>query len=157
MSKAQPVITAVVVEGRSKSEVARDYDVSRPWVHTPVTRYEAEGAAAFDARSRPALPPADLRKGLNASIKPKRSGSPPIPLPHWPNCRPCSRSSPPTTTPCAHAEPSAEKHRSKPSGRDPKPPPSATSSPLTAGCAPTPPSWRHHPALKQPPPPHRPT
>lgn len=28
MSKAQLVITAVVVEGRSKSEVARDYDLS---------------------------------------------------------------------------------------------------------------------------------
>jgi len=34
MSKAQLVITAVVLEGRSKSEVARDYDVSRYWVHT---------------------------------------------------------------------------------------------------------------------------
>ncbi len=32
MSKAQLVITAVVVEGRSKSEVARDCDVSRYWV-----------------------------------------------------------------------------------------------------------------------------
>jgi transposase len=32
MSKAQLVITAVVLEGRSKSEVARDYDVSRFWV-----------------------------------------------------------------------------------------------------------------------------
>ena len=32
MSKAQLVITAVVLEGRSKSEVARDYDVSRTWV-----------------------------------------------------------------------------------------------------------------------------
>ena len=32
MSKAQLVITAVVLEGRSKSEVARDYDVSRQWV-----------------------------------------------------------------------------------------------------------------------------
>jgi hypothetical protein len=30
MSKAQLVITAVVLEGRSKSAVARDYDVSRP-------------------------------------------------------------------------------------------------------------------------------
>jgi hypothetical protein len=29
MSKARLIITAVVVEGRSKSEVARDYDVSR--------------------------------------------------------------------------------------------------------------------------------
>jgi hypothetical protein len=32
MSKARLIITAVVVEGRSKSEVARDYDVSRFWV-----------------------------------------------------------------------------------------------------------------------------
>jgi hypothetical protein len=29
MSKAQLVITAVVVEGRSKIDVARDYEVSR--------------------------------------------------------------------------------------------------------------------------------
>lgn len=52
MSKAQLVITAVVLEGRSKSEVARDYDVSRYWVHQLVTRYEAEGTAAFEPRSR---------------------------------------------------------------------------------------------------------
>ena len=32
MSKAQLVITAVVFEGRSKSEVARDYDFSRQWI-----------------------------------------------------------------------------------------------------------------------------
>ena len=52
MSKAQLVITAVVLEGRSKSEVARDYDVSRYWVHQLVKRYEAEGPAAFEPRSR---------------------------------------------------------------------------------------------------------
>jgi transposase InsO family protein len=52
MSKAQLIITAVVLEGRSKSEVARDYDVSRFWVHQLVNRYHAEGAAAFEARSR---------------------------------------------------------------------------------------------------------
>ena len=52
MSKAQLVITAVVVEGRSKSDVARDYEVSRYWVHQLVKRYEAEGAAAFTPRSR---------------------------------------------------------------------------------------------------------
>lgn len=52
MSKAQLVITAVVLEGRSKSEVARDYEVSRYWVHQLVTRYETEGAAAFEPRSR---------------------------------------------------------------------------------------------------------
>ena len=43
MSKGQLVITAVVVEGRSKSEVARDYDVSRQWVQQLCRRYAAEG------------------------------------------------------------------------------------------------------------------
>jgi hypothetical protein len=52
MSKAQLVITAVVLEGRSKSEVARDYDVSRQWVEQLCKRYDAEGAAAYIARSR---------------------------------------------------------------------------------------------------------
>ena len=47
MSKGQLVITAVVVEGRSKSEVARDYDVSRQWVQQLCRRYAAEGATAF--------------------------------------------------------------------------------------------------------------
>ena len=52
MSKAQLVITAVVIEGRSKSEVARDYGLSRYWVHQLVKRYETEGAAAFTPHSR---------------------------------------------------------------------------------------------------------
>jgi transposase InsO family protein len=52
MSKAQLVITAVVLEGRSKSEVACDYDVSRTWVQQLVRRYQAEGNAAFAPRSR---------------------------------------------------------------------------------------------------------
>jgi transposase len=52
MSMARVVITAVVVEGRSKSEVARDYGVSRRWVQVLVARYLAEGEAAFEPRSR---------------------------------------------------------------------------------------------------------
>lgn len=52
MSKAQLVITAVVLEGRSKTAVARDYDLSRQWVHQLVTRYQTEGATAFEPRSR---------------------------------------------------------------------------------------------------------
>jgi transposase InsO family protein len=52
MSKARLIITAVLVEGRTKSEVARDYDVSRYWVHQLVIRYTAEGEAAFEPRSR---------------------------------------------------------------------------------------------------------
>ena len=52
MSMARVVITAVVVEKRSKSEVARTYGVSRRWVHTLVARFEAEGEAAYEPRSR---------------------------------------------------------------------------------------------------------
>ena len=52
MALARLVITAVKVEGRSKSEVARDYRVSRRWVQKLVARYDVEGEAAFTARSR---------------------------------------------------------------------------------------------------------
>jgi transposase InsO family protein len=52
MSLARVVITAVAVEGRSKSSVARDYGVSRFWVHQLVDRYQREGPAAFQPRSR---------------------------------------------------------------------------------------------------------
>jgi transposase InsO family protein len=52
MSHARLIITAIVLEGRSKSEVARDYDVSRQWVHQLVERYRAEGEAAYQPHSR---------------------------------------------------------------------------------------------------------
>ncbi len=52
MSLAELVIASVLVEGRSKSEVARDYKVSRYWVQQLVKRYEAEGEAALQPRSR---------------------------------------------------------------------------------------------------------
>lgn len=52
MSLAELVIVSVKVEGRSKSEVARDYKISRYWVQQLVKRYEAEGQAAFQPRSR---------------------------------------------------------------------------------------------------------
>jgi transposase InsO family protein len=52
MSMARVVITAVVLEGRSKSAVARDYGVSRRWVQALTARYLAEGEAAFEPRSR---------------------------------------------------------------------------------------------------------
>jgi transposase len=45
-------ITSVTLEGRSKSEVAREYGVSRVWVQKLVHRYEREGPAAFEPRSR---------------------------------------------------------------------------------------------------------
>ena len=52
MSLAELVITSVLVEGRSKSEVARDYRISRYWVHQLVTRFQIEGEAAYQPRSR---------------------------------------------------------------------------------------------------------
>lgn len=52
MSMARLVIMAVVLEGRSKTEVARDYGVSRRWVQKLVARYGQEGEAAFEAHSR---------------------------------------------------------------------------------------------------------
>src|ERR1700757_1196213 len=66
MSKAQLVITAVVLEGRSKSEVARDYGLSGYWVHQLVSRYHADGAAAFEPRSRR---PHRHRHAVNAEVE----------------------------------------------------------------------------------------
>jgi transposase InsO family protein len=52
MGMAQLIVTAVKDEGRSKSDVARTYGVSRRWVITLVQRYEAEGDAGLEPRSR---------------------------------------------------------------------------------------------------------
>jgi transposase len=52
VSKARLVITAVIVEGRSQSEVARDYGVSQSWISRLVKRYHLEGEVAFQPRSR---------------------------------------------------------------------------------------------------------
>jgi transposase InsO family protein len=52
VSKARLIITAVVLEGRSQAQVARDYDVSQAWVSRLVARYRAEGDTAFEPRSR---------------------------------------------------------------------------------------------------------
>ena len=52
MSKARLIITAVVLEGRSQAQVARDYNVSQAWVSRLVARYRTEGDLAFEPRSR---------------------------------------------------------------------------------------------------------
>jgi len=52
VSKARLVITAVVLEGRSQAQVARDYNVSKGWVSRLVTRYRTEGDTAFEPHSR---------------------------------------------------------------------------------------------------------
>jgi transposase InsO family protein len=72
------VITAVIVEGRSQSEVARAYGVSQSWISRLVARYRTEGESAFEPRSRrPHISPTrlpestidliiDLRKKLSS-------------------------------------------------------------------------------------------
>nr|WP_232425354.1 DDE-type integrase/transposase/recombinase [Pseudofrankia inefficax] len=46
------MITALVVEGQTPAEVARRYGVSRGWVYKLQARYQVEGEAAFEPRSR---------------------------------------------------------------------------------------------------------
>jgi transposase InsO family protein len=52
MSKTRLVITAVVTEKRPVPEVAAQYGVSRSWVYRQLARYQREGEAAFEPRSR---------------------------------------------------------------------------------------------------------
>ena len=52
VSKARLIITAVVLEGRSQAQVARDYDVSPAWVSRLVARYRSKGDTAFEPRSK---------------------------------------------------------------------------------------------------------
>ena len=52
MSKARLVITALFIEHQSPAEVAARYGVHRAWVYKLKARYEAEGEAALEPRSR---------------------------------------------------------------------------------------------------------
>jgi len=52
VSKNRVIVTSVVLEGRSKVAVARDYGVSRRWVHVLVGRYLAGGWEAVEPGSR---------------------------------------------------------------------------------------------------------
>jgi transposase InsO family protein len=52
MSLAKLVVTAVRIEGRTKAEVSRDYGVSPRWVYELCRRFDAEGDAGLDPRSR---------------------------------------------------------------------------------------------------------
>jgi len=52
MTKDRLVITALFVEGQTPSEIARRYGVHRAWVYKLKARYQAQGATAFEPRSR---------------------------------------------------------------------------------------------------------
>ena len=67
MGMARLVVTAVLVEGRTKSEVAREYGVSRRWVITLVQRYLAEGENGLAPHQRQAHPAAPGSSGRRTS------------------------------------------------------------------------------------------
>ena len=51
-SKARLVITALFVDHQTPAEVAARYGVHRAWVYKLKARYQAEGDAALEPRSR---------------------------------------------------------------------------------------------------------
>jgi transposase len=69
MSLARLVVAAIYVEGRSKSEVAREYKVSRRWVQKLTARFDAEGEAGLEPRSRrPLTSPQRVSQELEEEI-----------------------------------------------------------------------------------------
>ena len=78
MSKARLVITAVTVENRPVSEVARSCGVARSWIYTLLVRYRGEGEAAFEPRSpRPKTSPnaiGDATAGLIIELRKDLAG-----------------------------------------------------------------------------------
>jgi transposase InsO family protein len=69
MSLARLVVTAVMVEGRAKAAVGREYGVSRRWVHELIRRFEAQGEAGLEPRSRrPRVSPQRTREAVEDEI-----------------------------------------------------------------------------------------
>jgi transposase InsO family protein len=66
MSKARLVLTALLVDPQTPAEVAARYGVHRSWVYKLKARYQTDGEAAFQPRSRrpktspTAIPPATV-------------------------------------------------------------------------------------------------
>lgn len=52
MSKSHVIVLSVVQQGLTKTEVAEKFGVSWRWVHTLVTRYEKDGLAGIEPKSR---------------------------------------------------------------------------------------------------------
>jgi transposase InsO family protein len=69
VQKNRIIVTSVVVEGRSKAEVAKDYGVTYRWVHMLVSRYLAGGWEAVEPRSRrPLRSPTKTSPEVEAAI-----------------------------------------------------------------------------------------
>jgi transposase InsO family protein len=67
MSKARLVLTALFVDHQSPAEVAARYGVHRSWVYKLKARYQADGDAAFEPRSR--RPSASPRATAPATVE----------------------------------------------------------------------------------------
>jgi len=52
MGLGRYLVDAVVLEGRSPTELARAHKVSRSWIYELVSRYRAGGYPALEPRSR---------------------------------------------------------------------------------------------------------
>ena len=52
MGLGRYVVDAIVLEGRSPSELARSHHISRSWIYALLSRYRAGGYAALEPRSR---------------------------------------------------------------------------------------------------------
>jgi leucine-zipper of insertion element IS481 len=83
MSKARLVITAVTVEKRPVTDVARAYGVARSWIYELLARYRAEGKTAFE-------PAPDVPHTRPRRLRPRSSTS---------SCSCANSSSRPVTTP----------------------------------------------------------
>jgi transposase InsO family protein len=69
MSLARLVVTAVRIEGRTKAEVSRDYGVSPRWVYELCRRFDSEGEAGLEPRSRrPRRSPQRVAEALEDEI-----------------------------------------------------------------------------------------
>ena len=156
MSKARLVITAVVVEGRSKSEVARDYDVSRYWVQQLCRRYPPRvrrpSSRAPDAPTTtptPSTTRSRTRSSGSARAWPDRAGRRRRHHPHPPARRPHPHQSPCSNDHLAHLDPprlhhtpTAETPPVPGNGSPPSNPTNAGKPTSPTGTSPMAPAWK---------------
>src|SRR6266542_3157059 len=75
MGLGQLVVAAIKEQGRTKAEVAREYGVSRRWVHELIRRFEAAGEGGLQPRSRrPLRSPRQIPAELEDEIVALRKG-----------------------------------------------------------------------------------
>jgi hypothetical protein len=74
MGMPQPVVTAVLIEGRARSEVARDYGLSRRWMITLVQRFRARASRGSHRGPTAPQQPGPNRDGGRGRIVAIRKG-----------------------------------------------------------------------------------